>query len=237
MCRAIEMSLANHGMGLPEKVSEVDAMVFADDALLVEAYDRKDRRAVRIDRNKNQNERNKRLYDPSNVTNWSKKAAYNEFRGICPVFHDEDEPVAFIKKSRKNGTKQMMDKIENRKIRYERFEEPMPEVEVNVGVALDDEPDYSYAKFDYGFYSFYTKTFDRFDFTGNKSIIFDDRLFGQLANAKAEIYAALQQRKKDLLDKKLALVKEDVELLKKVSENTRREEEIDRQIRELDEQL
>ena len=135
------------------------------------------------------------------------------------------------------GEKDYGKKHHTRKIRHERFEEPMPEVQKVGRVTLDEEPDYGYAMFDYGFYDFRNGTFDRFDFTGNKSIIFDERLSGQLVNVKAEIYRAIQQHKKDLLDKKLALVKEDVELLKKVNENTRKEEEIDRQIRELDEQF
>lgn len=121
--RMIEMALAQAGMGLPEMISEVDALVFADEEILSGHLAAKDRRAARFERNKDQKKRNKRLYDPSNVTHWSKKAEYNVFRGITPVFHGEDEPVAFIKKSRKNGTKQLLDKIDNRKIRHEKLPE------------------------------------------------------------------------------------------------------------------
>ena len=129
--RMIEKALATVGMGLPEMISEVDALVFADEEILNGHLAAKDRRAARFEQKKDQKKRNKRLYDPSNVTHWGKKAAYNVFRGITPVFHGEDEPVAFIKKSRKNGTKQLLDKIDNRKIRHEnkvRYEK-LPEFE------------------------------------------------------------------------------------------------------------
>lgn len=121
--RMIEKALATVGMGLPEMISEVDALVFADEEILSGHLAAKDRRAARFEQKKDQKKRNKRLYDPSDVTHWAKKAEFNEFRGITPVFHGEDEPVAFIKKSRKNGTKQLFNKVDNRKIRYEKLPE------------------------------------------------------------------------------------------------------------------
>lgn len=118
MCKAM-MNLAVHEMG----IFEVDALVSADEKILADRYNAKDRRAVRVEDEKKAKKYNERLYNPADVIKWGEKAEFNVERGITPVFHGEDEPVAFIKKSTKNLTKQTMNKVANRKVRYQRFEE------------------------------------------------------------------------------------------------------------------
>ena len=88
-----------------DDISEIDTLVLADEEILTARYLDKDRRAVRVEGKAKAKRRNKRLYNPNDVINWGSSAWYNEFRGITPVFHGEDEPVAFIKKSHKNTEK------------------------------------------------------------------------------------------------------------------------------------
>ena len=57
MCKAIEKSLANCGMGLPEMISEMDALVFADEEILIGRYVAKDRRSARIENGVNREAR------------------------------------------------------------------------------------------------------------------------------------------------------------------------------------
>lgn len=120
MCKMMDKALDNV-FGMENTISEIDSLVLDDEEIIYNHNAAKDRRAARFERNKDQKGRNKRLYDPSNVSHWGKKAAYNEYRGITPVFHGENEPVAFIKKNRKNGTKQTMNKVANRKVRHKKF--------------------------------------------------------------------------------------------------------------------
>lgn len=47
MCRAIEMNLFQHGMALPEMISEVDALVFADENMIIGDMTKKQNRAAR----------------------------------------------------------------------------------------------------------------------------------------------------------------------------------------------
>ena len=51
--RNLEANLAKAGFGLPEKVSDVDALVFEDDNILLSHYEAIDRRAIRLEDNKN----------------------------------------------------------------------------------------------------------------------------------------------------------------------------------------
>lgn len=96
----------------------IDALVAEDEAMIADCIKAKNRRAVRVESKKNVKIRNKRTYDPSDVHHWGKKAVFNEFRGITPIFHGSNEPVAFVKKSRKNVTTQTYVKTQNRKERY-----------------------------------------------------------------------------------------------------------------------
>lgn len=47
MCKAIEKNLFHHGMALPEMISEVDALVFADEDLVISDMAKKQNRAAR----------------------------------------------------------------------------------------------------------------------------------------------------------------------------------------------
>ncbi len=143
MCKMMDKAL-NNVFGMENTISEIDSLVLADEEILVNHNAAKDRRAVRIEQKKKEKERNKRLYNPYDVVNWGRKAAYNSFRGVCPVFHGENEPVTFIKKSRKNETKHILNKIANRKVRYERFfENLIPDVAPIGGITLcEDEEDW-----------------------------------------------------------------------------------------------
>ena len=117
MSKMMDQAL-NNVFGEESTMSYVDALVTEDEEIIADHIKAKNRRAVRVEYKKNAKIRNKRTYDPSNVRHWSTKAAYNEFRGITPVFHGQDEPVAFIKKSHKNVPQQTWVKIQNRKERY-----------------------------------------------------------------------------------------------------------------------
>lgn len=121
--KMMEMFLDNEGFGIEQpKVSEVDALVFADDALLVEDLSRKDARAIRLQKTKNKKLRLEKLYNPSSVIRYAHRASYDrdDTTGIVPVFHGEDSPVTFIKKGKKNVTKQTLNKVANRKLRYQK---------------------------------------------------------------------------------------------------------------------
>ena len=126
--KMIERNLAEHGMGI-DKISEADELVFLDDQLLVNDILRKDKRSIRIQNAENKKNRNKRLYSMSgDVERYAHRFWYDvdDRVNIAPVFASGNEPVAFIKKSRKNGFKKVVNKVENRKVRYQKIaDEPM----------------------------------------------------------------------------------------------------------------
>ena len=122
MSKIMDQALVNV-FGEENTTSYIDALVAEDEVMISDRIKAKNRRAVRVEDKKNTKIRNKRTYDPSDVRHWSKKAVYNEYRSITPVFHGQDEPVAFIKKSRKNVTAQTFNKVANRKIRYTKIHE------------------------------------------------------------------------------------------------------------------
>ena len=140
------MFLENEGFGIEAKVSEVDALVFADDALLVEDLSRKDSRAIRLQKTKNKKLRLEKLYNPSSVIRYAHRASYDrdDAIGVVPVFHGKDDPVAFIKKGKKNVTKQTLNKVANRKLRYQKVVAPEPILEEDDTFNLIEEHDWQY---------------------------------------------------------------------------------------------
>ena len=60
MCRAIEMSLDNHGMGI-KKISDLDLLVAMDDEILVSRYAAKDARSIRLEKTKNKKNRRQKM--------------------------------------------------------------------------------------------------------------------------------------------------------------------------------
>ena len=138
--KMIERNLAEHGMGI-DKISEADELVFLDDQLLVNDILRKDKRSIRIQNAENKKNRNKRLYSMSgDVERYAHRFWYDvdDRVNIAPVFASGNEPVAFIKKSRKNGFKKVINKVENRKVRYQKIEITADEQIVG-GITVADE--------------------------------------------------------------------------------------------------
>ena len=128
--KMMEKNLANH-FGITEKVSEVDALVFADDQILVDRFAEKDARAIRIGNKKNHKNRRKALYEMrSAVSNYAHRTYWDrdDTVGIVPIFKnaESDTPVAFVKKGRRYEWEHLQRKQKNHKIRYERFSTPEP---------------------------------------------------------------------------------------------------------------
>ena len=88
------------------------------------AFSSRTKRGRRHDGKKNAKKHNKRIYEPEEIARyaWSDKAWLNEYRGITPVFHGKDEPVAFIRKSSHYArAKKFWKKVDHRKLRHQKL--------------------------------------------------------------------------------------------------------------------
>ena len=143
--KMMEKNLAEK-FGTRQIISEVDALVFADDDIRMAHYDAKDARARRFQKTDDKKRRNKALYllgvDVKDIT-FAHKTYFDrdDVVGIVPVFHGQEKPVSYIKKGRKFTGESEYRKAQNRKVRHTRFTEPMPEQPIigEITVAPDDE--------------------------------------------------------------------------------------------------
>lgn len=126
MCRAIEMNLDNHGMGI-NKMSDLDILVSMDDEILVGRYAAKDNRSIRLEKTKNKKNRRQKMA----------KYAYDLIMPNSGKVKD----TGF--RSYEKG-----DKVYSRKLRHQKFSEPMQEMDM-----LDPEVEYIFNLHDL-FYSF-----------------------------------------------------------------------------------
>ena len=123
-------------------VSEIDLLVEADENLLVVDATKKMTRADRYRKTSKAKNRRKALYSRyGEVSNYAHRNWYDHdpMVNVSPVFAGNDEPVAYIKKGKKPSWEKAMKKVENRKVRYETFAEPMPEEVQTTGVTIDDD--------------------------------------------------------------------------------------------------